>query len=66
MLSRRKLLKQISSVPLVGSIIGGTTLTASAGAASQIMRRDYFKELGVRTFINAAGRGLAVYPICFQ
>lgn len=55
MLSRRKLLKQISSVPLVGSIIGGTTLTASANTASQILRRDYFKELGVRTFINAAG-----------
>lgn len=55
MLSRRKLLKQISSVPLLGSMIGGTALTASASPVSELARRDYFKELGVRTFINAAG-----------
>lgn len=55
MLSRRKLLKQLSSVPLLGSMIGGTALTATASPAARIMRRDYFKELGVRTFINAAG-----------
>jgi L-seryl-tRNA(Ser) seleniumtransferase len=55
MLSRRKLLKQLSSVPLLGSMIGGTALTTTASPASQILRRDYFKELGVRTFINAAG-----------
>ena len=55
MLSRRKLLKQLSSVPLLGGLMGGTAFGAAASPASQMIRRDYFKELGVRTFINAAG-----------
>lgn len=55
MLSRRKLLKQLSSVPLLGGLMGGTAISAAASPASQMIRRDYFKELGVRTFINAAG-----------
>lgn len=55
MLSRRKLLKQLSSVPILGGLMGSTALGAAASPASQMIRRDYFKELGVRTFINAAG-----------
>lgn len=55
MLSRRKLLKNLSSVPLVGSLLGGTALTTKARAVAPPVYHDYFKELGVRTFINAAG-----------
>ncbi|MEQ9438069.1 MAG: selenocysteine synthase, partial [Cyclobacteriaceae bacterium] len=59
MLDRRQLLKRLSSLPLVGGLLGGTTLTAAASvtvtAAATAPYRDYFAELGVRTFINAAG-----------
>jgi L-seryl-tRNA(Ser) seleniumtransferase len=54
MISRRKLLKSMSSLPLVGGLFG-TGFIASGSAPLSVMRRDYFKELGVRTFINAAG-----------
>jgi len=54
MISRRKLLKSISGLPLVGGLLG-TGFIASGSAPVSVMRRDYFKELGVRTFINAAG-----------
>ena len=48
---RRNLLKGLITLPLA------TTLsTEQSSAASPIdFERDYFKELGVRTFINAAG-----------
>ena len=59
MLDRRQLLKRLSSLPLVGGLLGSTTLTAAASAtvtaAATAPYRDYFAELGVRTFINAAG-----------
>ena len=54
MISRRKLLKSMSSLPLVGGLFG-TGLVASGSTPAKVVRRDYFKELGVRTFINAAG-----------
>jgi len=54
MWSRRRFLESLSTLPMVGGLIGGSTaFTASALAAP--VRRDYFKELGVRPFINAAG-----------
>ena len=46
--NRRKFLQTLSSLPLVGGMFGTTTIAAPNG-------RDYFKELGVGTFINAAG-----------
>lgn len=53
MLGRRQLLKRLSALPFVGGLIGSSApLTAVASAP---MYRDYFAELGVRTFINAAG-----------
>ena len=55
MLSRRKLLKSISRVPLLGSLVGGASLATTAHVVAAPVRHDYFKELGVRTFINAAG-----------
>jgi len=54
MISRRKLLKSMSSLPLVGGLFG-TGIIASGSAPAALIARDYFKELGVRTFINAAG-----------
>jgi len=44
----------MASLPLVGGLFG-TGLLAAAPVAKPTVRRDYFKELGVRTFINAAG-----------
>jgi uncharacterized pyridoxal phosphate-dependent enzyme len=59
MLSRRKLIKRLSSVPLLGGLLGGFSLPAEAalskGAAVAAPKRDLFREFGVRTFINAAG-----------
>ena len=52
MLTRRTFFEHLSSLPLVGGLVGGT---AAAAAAAAPVRRDYFKELGVRPFINAAG-----------
>ena len=53
MLDRRQLLKRLSTLPLVGGIVGSGGSVAVAAAATPY--RDYFAELGVRTFINAAG-----------
>ena len=54
-MKRRDLLKYMSITPLAGaSIVGGISANA-APAVSAAVKRDLFKELGVRTFINAAG-----------
>ncbi|WP_128543939.1 aminotransferase class V-fold PLP-dependent enzyme [Larkinella soli] len=54
MLSRRKLIQRLSSFPLVGGLIGsGVPLSQALAAAAP--KRDLFRELGVRTFINGAG-----------
>ena len=58
MSSRRKALKSIISVPLIGALLSPEKLTASTNNLNNIspnFSRDYFKELGIRTFINAAG-----------
>ena len=44
----------MSALPLVGGLVG-TGFIASGSTPTSLLRRDYFKELGVRTFINAAG-----------
>lgn len=54
MLNRRKLLQRLSSFPILGGVIGSVPL-ATAFAATPAVKRNLFKELGVRTFINAAG-----------
>jgi D-glucosaminate-6-phosphate ammonia-lyase len=51
MWSRRRFLETFSAVPLVGGFIGAGASTAAAARGG----RDYFRELGVRPFINAAG-----------
>ena len=52
MLNRRDLIKHLSSLPLVGGFLGGNLLPASA---AKLPARNLAKELGIRTFINAAG-----------
>src|SRR5688572_11472511 len=47
---RRRFLKGMLTLPLVGTLPG-----LPAEATPVDFERDYFKELGVRTFINAAG-----------
>ena len=51
MWSRRRFLESFSTLPLVGGLVAATP----AGAAAAARKRDYFRDLGVRPFINAAG-----------
>ena len=53
MWSRRHFLESISALPLIGGFIGAGGASATVAAAGG--GRDYFKELGIRPFINAAG-----------
>ena len=53
MWSRRRFLETVSAVPIVGSFTAASP--APAAAAQSRKGRDYFRELGVRPFINAAG-----------
>lgn len=57
MSTRRKALKTLSALPLVGGLLGPSLLTAKATeeVILESAARDFFKELGLRTFINAAG-----------
>ncbi len=57
MISRRKLLKRLSALPLVGGMIGtGLPLQAAVSKnLDEAPKRDVMKELGIRTFVNAAG-----------
>jgi uncharacterized pyridoxal phosphate-dependent enzyme len=48
MFDRRAFIKSLSSVPVLGTFFGG-------GAAVAATKRDYFRELGVKPFINGAG-----------
>jgi L-seryl-tRNA(Ser) seleniumtransferase len=54
MWSRRRFLELISGVPVTGRLAGSGALGVPAAAAPRV-DRDYFRELGVRSFINAAG-----------
>lgn len=56
MINRRTLLKRLSALPLVGTIVGSSIPVQSVFADSpSVPKRDLIKELGLRTFINAAG-----------
>ncbi len=54
-MKRRDLLKGISVLPFAGGIIGTVAPFQPVKATPPGVKRDLFKELGVRTFINAAG-----------
>jgi len=56
--NRRNFLKTLSSLPLVGGLLAPKRTSAASD------RRDYFKELGVRPIINAAGRRIAELVGC--
>jgi uncharacterized pyridoxal phosphate-dependent enzyme len=53
MWSRRRFLESVGTLPVVGGLMAAAA--PRAAAASRAARRDYFRELGVRPFINAAG-----------
>ncbi|MCK5440752.1 MAG: aminotransferase class V-fold PLP-dependent enzyme [Maribacter sp.] len=57
MSSRRKALKALTSLPLIGGFLGPSLLSAKVmeETVAKPLARDFFKELGLRTFINAAG-----------
>ena len=57
MINRRKVLQSIAALPFAGSLFGANSLSAQTNSAAVVssLRRDFFKELGLRTFINAAG-----------
>ncbi len=52
MTKRRDLLKGLMTLPLIGAVGSNEVLAADSPTNFE---RDYFKELGLRTFINAAG-----------
>lgn len=52
MTNRRRFIQTMSSLPLAGSVIASSEM---ATAAASKPGRDFFKELNVRPFINAAG-----------
>ncbi len=54
-MKRRDILKRLSVAPLAGGLLAGALPIATASAAPLSAKRDLFKELGLRTFINAAG-----------
>ncbi len=49
MSNRRSFLKSVGTAPLLGAFPAGGAAQAASG------KRDFFKELGVRPFLNAAG-----------
>jgi uncharacterized pyridoxal phosphate-dependent enzyme len=51
-MKRRKIIKSLSSIPLLGALPFGTRAATEAPVRK---KRDVIEELGIRTFINAAG-----------
>jgi L-seryl-tRNA(Ser) seleniumtransferase len=54
-MNRRRLLKMLGLAPMAGTVATGEAFASPGGSPLAKGGRDYFKELGVRTFINAAG-----------
>jgi L-seryl-tRNA(Ser) seleniumtransferase len=54
-MKRRDLIKYLSVAPIAGAAIGTGVPQALAGTVVTTAKRDVIKELGLRTFINAAG-----------
>lgn len=52
-MQRRELLKSLTILPVAGGVSG--SVLASESVTLPAAKRDLFKELGLRTFINAAG-----------
>lgn len=54
-MKRRDLIKYLSVAPVVGAVGAGIPFLSANAAVSTLAKRDLIKELGLRTFINAAG-----------
>src|SRR5262245_26832908 len=54
MWSRRRFLESLSAWPVIGGLVASRAPLVEAASAARA-GRDYFRELGVRPFINAAG-----------
>ncbi len=55
MWTRRTFLESLSGLPLIGGLVGGGAAAAVGATRVQAATRDYFADLGVKPFINAAG-----------
>lgn len=55
MITRRDLIKHLSSVPLLGGFLGEKSVGLTENSLTKVPVRNLAKELGIRTFINAAG-----------
>jgi uncharacterized pyridoxal phosphate-dependent enzyme len=55
MINRRELIKHLSSLPLVGGFLGENILPSELTTVAKLPVRNLAKELGIRTFVNAAG-----------
>jgi len=55
MITRRNLIKHLSGVPLLGGFLGEKSLGLTENSLTKVPVRNLAKELGIRTFINAAG-----------
>ncbi len=49
------MLKLLTTLPFVGGLIGASSIQSSAQVVTTSSYRDFFKEFGLRTFINATG-----------
>jgi uncharacterized pyridoxal phosphate-dependent enzyme len=54
-MKRRDILKTLSVLPLAGGLATAGVPLAAAAATVAAPKRDLFQELGLRTFVNAAG-----------
>lgn len=54
-MKRRAIIKTLTTLPLAGGIAGAGIPLHPVHAATTVTKRNLFKELGLRTFINAAG-----------
>lgn len=54
-MKRRDLIKYLSVTPVVGSVLSALPFKSFASAAAPVAGRNLIKELGIRSFINAAG-----------
>lgn len=56
MITRRVLLKRLSSIPVMGGLLGSfIPIQSSFSGTGSVAKRNLIQELGLRTFINAAG-----------
>ena len=54
-MKRRDVIKNLAVLPVFGLAAGKTPLSESDNTSPAAAKRNLFKELGIRTFINAAG-----------